>query len=272
MRIQDLGVMTGEILLFGGIYSNLPALDALLSIAMDRGIKPQNMICTGDVVAYCADAEASVARLRALGCLVLSGNCEVQLAQDADDCGCGFEEGSTCSALSARWYAHAKNQVTLENKVWMSGLPERIIFTHEGRRYAVVHGGASDIATFVWPVTSDADIQREIDLVQTQVGPVDTVIAGHTGIAMDKQVDGVRWINSGAVGMPPNDGDARGAFAILSGNTVQFERLTYDTETAHQAMIAAGLTQGYHETLVSGFWPSEETLPPEMRRQSSANG
>lgn len=272
MRIQDLGVMTGEILLFGGIYSNLPALDALLSIAQGCGIAPRNMICTGDVVAYCADAEASVNRMRALGCPVLSGNCEVQLAQGADDCGCGFEDGSTCSALSARWYAHAQNQVSLESKVWMGGLPDRIVFAHEGKRYAVVHGGASDIATFVWPVTSDKEIQREIDLLQTQVGNVDVVIAGHTGIAMDRQVSGVRWINSGAVGMPPNDGDTRGAFAILSGNTVQFERFSYDSETARQTMIAAGLTQGYHETLVSGFWPSEETLPLEMRRQSSASG
>ena len=147
MRIQDLGVLTGEILLFGGIYSNLPALDALLSIVQGRGIAPHNMICTGDVVAYCADAEASVNRMRALGCPVLSGNCEVQLAQGADDCGCGFEDGSTCSALSARWYAHAQNQVSLESKVWMGELPDRIVFTHEGKRYAVVHGGASNIAS-----------------------------------------------------------------------------------------------------------------------------
>jgi predicted phosphodiesterase len=42
---------------------------------------------------------------------------------------------------------------------------------------------------------------------------VDCVIAGHTGIAMERVVDGVRWVNPGAVGMPPNDGDPRVAFA-----------------------------------------------------------
>ena len=272
MRIEDIGELYGEILLFGGIYSNLAAFDAVISQATARGIAPSNMICTGDVVAYCADAYASVCRIRTLGCSVLSGNCEVQLAQDAEDCGCGFDEGSVCSALSRGWYAHAQEDVTLENKKWMGGLPDRIVFTHSGKRYAVVHGGASDIATFVWPVTSDQQIAAEIDLLCAQVGPIDAVIAGHTGIAMDRTVYGVRWINSGAVGMPPNDGDQRGAFAVLSGESVALERFTYDYRPSVSNMTAAGLTQGYHTALQTGFWPSEDTLPAEMRRQSSASG
>lgn len=272
MRIKDIGVLEGEILLFGGIYSNLAALDGLIEQAQALNILPSNMICTGDVVAYCADANACVNRIRALGCPVLSGNCEVQLAQDADDCGCGFEEGSTCSMLSRGWYAHAQQNVTLENKAWMGTLPERIIFTHHNKRYAVVHGGASDIATFVWPVSTDTDLRTEIALLTAQVGPIDGVIAGHTGIAMDRTVDDVRWINSGAVGMPPNDGDVRCAFAVLTDETVIFERLTYDYEATCNEMKEAGLTQGYDKALATGYWPSEEVLPPEMRIQFSAKG
>ncbi|MDA9789459.1 metallophosphoesterase family protein [Amylibacter sp.] len=265
MRIQDLGVLNGEILLFGGICSNSAALDALIAIARQRGIDPKNIICNGDVVAYCADAEACSRAVRALGCAVLSGNCEVQLANGGDDCGCGFDDGSVCSVLSRDWYSHAQNTVTLENKVWMGSLPERIVFTHAGKRCVVVHGGASDIAIFVWPVATDDQIRGEIALVQSQVGAVDCVIAGHTGIAMDRVVDGVRWVNPGAVGMPPNDGDPRGAFAVMDGETVSFERLSYDFERTRQAMIEVGLTQGYETAITSGFWPSEDTLPEEMR-------
>ncbi len=272
MRIRDLGVIDGEILLFGGIYSNLSAFEAVLALAQARGIAPSNMICTGDVVAYCAEAEACVTRIRALGCPVLSGNCEVQLAGDADDCGCGYGAGSMCSILSRGWYSHAQKAVTLENKVWMGTLPERIVFTHKNKKYAVVHGGASDIATFVWPVSTDAAIGQEITLLQDQVGPIDCVIAGHTGIAMDRTVDGVRWINSGAVGMPPNDGDPRGAYGILNGDAITFERFDYNMAASISAMQAAGLTQGYDRALHTGFWPSEDTLPPEMRVQSSASG
>lgn len=272
MRVKDIGELHGKILLFGGIYSNLAAFDAVIAQAQSLGIPPRNMICTGDVVAYCADAQACVDRIRALDCPVLAGNCEVQLAQDEDDCGCGFDEGSECSILSRGWYAHAQRNVTLENKAWMADLPEHIIFAHAGKLYAGVHGGASDIARFVWPVATDAEIRAEADLLQTQVGPIDGVIAGHTGIAMDRTVDGIRWINSGAVGMPPNDGDPRGAFVILDGDEVSFERISYDAAPTVAAMQAVGLTQGYHTALETGFWPSEDTLPPEMRVQSSAKG
>ncbi len=266
VRIQDLGVLNGEILLFGGVYSNLAALEAVIDESGRRGIDPANMICNGDVVAYCADAEACSGAVRALGCAVLSGNCEVQLASDGDDCGCGFDDWSVCSVLSRDWYSHAKNTVTLENKVWMGGLPDRIVFTHEGKRCVVVHGGASDIATFVWPVATDDQIRREVALVQSQVGAVDCVIAGHTGIAMERVVDGVRWVNPGAVGMPPNDGDPRVAFAVMKGQSVSFERLSYDTVKTRDAMIEVGLTQGYETAITTGFWPSEDTLPEEMCR------
>jgi hypothetical protein len=89
---------------------------------------------------------------------------------------------------------------------------------------------------------------------------------------MDRSVNGIRWINPGAVGMPPNDGDPRGAYAILNGDELTRKRFTYDTARSIAAMHAAGLTQGYDTALETGFWPSEDTLPQIMRHQSSAKG
>ena len=272
MRIQDLGELEGDILLFGGVYSNLAALEALIAVAERLRIPPTHMLCSGDVVAYCAEAEASLQRIMGLGCPVLAGNCEVQLANDADDCGCGYDEGSTCSVLSLDWYRHARKEVTLESKAWMQKRPDRIVFTKGGKRFAMVHGGASNISKFVWPVATDAEIGAEITMLEQQVGAIDCVIAGHTGIQMDRTVDGVRWINAGAVGMPPNDGDPRGCYGILSGDQLSLKRLNYDAEKAKSSMILKGLTQGYDTTLTTGFWPSEDTLPPQMRVQSSAKG
>ncbi|MEJ6708392.1 MAG: metallophosphoesterase family protein [Amylibacter sp.] len=159
------------------------------------------------------------------------------MAGGGADCGCGFDEGSVCSVLSRDWSSHAQSTVSLENKAWMGGLPDRIVFTHAGKRCVVVHGGASDIATFVWPFATDDEIRCEIALAQQQVGPVDCVIVGHTGIAMDRVVDGVRWINLGAVGMAPNDGDPRCVLAVMNGENVSFERLSYDAEISPKAMV-----------------------------------
>ena len=94
MKKVDLGDLRGDIVIFGGVYSNLHALEALINHTINCGISPDNVICTGDVVAYCAYAEDSVKLIREFGCHVLAGNCEQQLANKSNDCGCGFEEGS----------------------------------------------------------------------------------------------------------------------------------------------------------------------------------
>jgi hypothetical protein len=47
-------------------------------------------------------------------------------------------------------------------------------------------------------------------------------------------------------------------------------RLSYDPAPSLAAMRAAGLTQGYDRALETGLWPSEDVLPPQMRRQSEA--
>jgi hypothetical protein len=52
-------------LLFGSIYSNLETLRALLIVAKQNNIPAENSICTGDIVAYCTDAEESVNAVRA---------------------------------------------------------------------------------------------------------------------------------------------------------------------------------------------------------------
>src|SRR5829696_1562793 len=57
--------LTGPLLLFGGPYSNLEATRAVLAEAERRQIPPERIVCTGDVVAYGADAKATVDLVRA---------------------------------------------------------------------------------------------------------------------------------------------------------------------------------------------------------------
>ncbi|MFU8777034.1 MAG: metallophosphoesterase family protein [Roseovarius sp.] len=271
MRIADLGQMDEPLVIFGGPYSNLQAMQALLARAKALGIAPERMICTGDVVAYCAQPVETVALIRAAGCLVLAGNCERQLAQNAMDCGCGFDAGTQCDLLSAGWYGHADRLVGAEARDWMGGLPDLILFTHAGRRAAVIHGGVSDVSRFVWPISDITVFQEEISYIQEVAGHIDMIFAGHCGLMFQRQIGAVDWINAGAIGMPPHDGRVETGFAVLDGN-VTFHRLAYDHITAQAEMRAAGLVQGYDATLLSGYWPSEDVLPPVLRRAACANG
>ncbi len=264
MRVVDLGELQGPVLLFGGPYSNAQATRALIGAARARGIGAERMICTGDVVAYCAEPAETVALIRDLGCVVVAGNCERQLAAGAGDCGCGFEDGSACDRLSAGWYAHADGQVSGEVRRWMADLPDVAVFRHAGRRHGVVHGGATDIARFLWPVSDDAAFAAEFAAFEAIAGPVDAIIAGHSGIPFIRRFGGREWINAGAIGMPPHDGQPQTRFAILDGMAT-IVSLDYDWHRARAAMERAGLRQGYHDALSSGYWPSEDVLPPGLR-------
>lgn len=272
MRIADLGEITGPVLVFGGPYSNLQATQALFARAKELGIAPERMICTGDVVAYCAQPAQTVEAIRAAGCVVLAGNCERQLARNALDCGCGFDAGTHCDLLSGGWYGHANRSVGAEAREWMAGLPDLMLFSHSGRRAAVIHGGMSDVSRFVWRVSDEAVFVEEIALIQEVAGPVDMVFSGHSGLMFQRRVGTVDWINAGAIGMPPHDGRVETGFAVLGPRGITFHRLPYDHCAAHAAMQAVGLVQGYDRALLSGYWPSEDVLPPVLRRAACANG
>ena len=150
IKVADLGTLDGPLLLFGGPYSNAQAVEALAEVAASRGMPGSQMISTGDVVAYCGEPVASVAAVRALGCVVVAGNCEKQLASGAEDCGCGFAPGSSCDLLSGAWYAHAAEVLSAADKTWMGALPDVATFRHQGERYGVIHGGVLGIARFTW--------------------------------------------------------------------------------------------------------------------------
>ncbi len=272
MQVQDLGRLEDTVLLFGGPYSNLAAARAVLSEAVRRGIAADHVICTGDVVAYCAEATETVAEVRRVGCAVVAGNCEKQLAAGEMDCGCGFEEGSTCDLLSVGWYAHADVQIGAEDRAWMGDLPDVVVFDQAGRRVAVIHGGVMDVSRFIWPTSPEAVFAEEVAALRDLVGPVDMVVAGHCGLAFTRDVAGVTWVNAGVVGMPPNDGVPDTRFAVLQSGEAVIHKLSYDHQAAHAAMQAAGLTQGYDKALLRGYWPSEDVLPPELRRAALASG
>lgn len=254
-------VADGPLLVFGGPYSNLQATRAVLAEAAQRGIPPRRVICTGDVVAYGADAAACCDLVMQSGIAAIAGNCEENLAAGALDCGCGFEEGTACDLLSRAWYAHANRQVTVAHRNWMAVLPRRLVLDlPDGRRLAVLHGGARDISRFLFASSADADLDEEIAATGC-----DGVIAGHCGLPFARRIGQGIWINAGAVGMPADDGTSRAWFAVLTpaGHAVRVKvlPLDYDHAAAAAAMRAARLPEGYAAALGSGVWPSCDVLP-----------
>lgn len=272
MKHRDLGVLDGDVLLFGGPYGNVQATRAVFDWACNARITQDHMICTGDIVAYCGAPAASVAAVRTSGCAVIAGNCEVQLAQNADNCGCGFEEGTTCDRLSVAWYAFARKYLDADARDWMADLPDVVTFIHHGKRYGVIHGGARDVAEFIWQTDDDAVFAREWSALEDVVGPVDAVVCGHSGLPFVRETPRGVWLNAGVIGMPPHDGGGDTRFAVLRRGQIGIERLQYDVSGAVDDMDDAGLPPDYRDALRSGYWPSEDILPLALRVAVSERG
>lgn len=257
---------TKSLLVFGGCYSNLEATRAMLGIAERLSFDPSHVICTGDVVAYCADPQATVDLIRKSGIHVVMGNCEESLTASADNCGCGFEEGSICDRLSAEWYSFATSHLDDRSRNWMGKLPRRLEIEMCGRRLAVIHGGGQQINRFIFQSTPISVKEEEIEALKC-----DGVIAGHCGLPFTQLFDDQLWHNTGALGMPANDGTCRTWYSILhprdDGIMIEPLPLIYSAETASDKMRACGLTGGYDNALMSGIWPSAAVLPAMERRQ-----
>ena len=266
---MDLGNLNDPILVFGGPYSNLAATLAIRKRAEALGIPPSRVICTGDLVAYCAEPNEVVDEIRHWGIPVVMGNCEESLANNSADCGCGFESNSTCALLSDSWYRYSNLHISDDNRLWMSSLPREIRFRFAGREIIVVHGAPSSINRFVFPSTPTAEKALEIETSQ-----VDIVIGGHCGIPFGQAVGEGFWLNGGVIGMPANDGTNSAWFMLLKssekGCIAEWHRMDYDWQQTQKSMRQAGLINGYAKTLETGLWPSMDVLPlSERRRQGS---
>jgi diadenosine tetraphosphatase ApaH/serine/threonine PP2A family protein phosphatase len=258
--IHDLGALDGPVLLFGGPYGNLHALDALLDAAARLRIPSGRTICTGDLAAYAADPEGVAGRLRAAGTPIVMGNVEESLGFAADDCHCGFADGSACSVLAAHWYRYAEKAVSPGTKAWMRSLPRRIDFTLGDARFAVIHGGVSEINRFVFPATPRDVTAGELDMAGT-----DAVVGGHSGLPFNESIGGRLWHNPGVIGLPANDGTPRVWYSLLTperdGIAIEIRALAYDHAAAAAAIRAVDLPGAYADALETGLWPSDDVMP-----------
>jgi predicted phosphodiesterase len=249
----------GPVLIFGGPYSNLQATKAVLSEASRLGIPPCHIVCTGDLVAYCGSPVETVALIREAGIRAVMGNCDEQLALDADDCGCGFSPGSACDRLSAAWFTFARQKIEALDREWLTQLPRRIDIGIGGRRLAIVHGTVSEINRFVF-ASSDMTLKR----AEIALSGCDGIVAGHSGLPFTQVIGDKLWHNAGAIGMPANDGTCRTWYSILmpgkGGLRIEVRPLSYDYRAAQRAMIEAGLPPDYRDALETGLWPSCDVL------------
>jgi predicted phosphodiesterase len=263
---QQLGNLDGPLLIFGGIYSNLQALQALRVEAERLQLPAQRIICTGDVVAYCADPEACVALVRDWGIHCIAGNVELQLMDGAADCGCNFEDNTRCDLFSKKWYPYVKAQLSATSLAWLAKLPQFLRFRYAEQDVLVLHGSYEATAAFIFRSTPWTTKAR-----QFQLAKADLILAGHCGLPFRETRKGKQWLNAGVIGMPANDGNPEVWYLTLraEGKKVvpNFHALAYDFQTAATRLEAANLPPAYAQTLRTGIWDNCDILPSTESQQ-----
>jgi predicted phosphodiesterase len=257
--LKNIGLLKGKILVFGGVYSNLQALEAIKNLAFADAIPPENIICTGDIVAYCAQPKECIELIKNWGIHCIAGNVELNLVNDIDDCGCNFEDGSRCDTFSRQWYPYLKSQMKQDDIDWLATVPQFISMAFADKKIAVLHGSYYNTSEFVFKSTNWEVKQQNFDALKA-----DVILAGHCGLPFSDENKGKLWLNAGVIGMPANDGTPRVWYAILNeidGFNFEIKELNYDFEKASKLMEGKPLPQTYQKTLKTGIWDNCEILP-----------
>ncbi|MDO6595389.1 metallophosphoesterase family protein [Oceanihabitans sp. 2_MG-2023] len=259
-KIKHIGTLNGKVLLFGGIYSNLQALEALKAVAEQKGIVPENCICTGDIVGYCAEPEETVQLLKLWKAKSILGNVEIQLTEGEADCGCDFTAGSRCDGFSKLWYPFAQSKLSKNAIDYLATFPDHITFNYANKKVTVVHGDYFNVSEFIFKSTDWSIKQRTIEATNS-----DVIVAGHCGLPFYQQKNNKLWLNPGVIGMPANDGTPQVWYAILEEvhGEMKFthHNLDYNYKLTNTLMSNGFLPEEYARTIVTGIWDNTEILP-----------
>lgn len=266
-KIENLGQLKGKILLFGGVYSNFQALEKLKSISEKENIKPENCICTGDIVGYCAQPEESIQLFKMWGAKSIAGNVEIQLKEGSDNCGCDFSKGSRCDGFSEQWYPFAQSKLSENSLDFIKSLPDHLQFELGNKKITVVHGSYFQVSEFIFKSTPWK--LKQPNFIDTKS---DVIIGGHCGLPFHEENNGLHWLNPGVIGMPANDGQPHVWYAILEiKNEVfsySFHSFDYDHCLTSELMKKKPLPKEYAQTILTGVWDNTEILPePESSQQ-----
>jgi hypothetical protein len=257
--------------LFGGVYSNYLALEALLEDANRRGL--ERLYCLGDLGAFGPFPDRVCRILRETGIAVIQGNYDNSIGNGLADCQCGYTDPRD-NYFAKLSYEYTFRHTSNEHKAWMWRLPSEIRAQVGPFHALLCHGSPRKTNEFLWETTtSDAFLNWLFEKYET-----DLIIGTHTGLHWHREpIPGKHFINCGAIGRPANDGETSVVYTVISavnadtaGNAsqldVDFVRLDYDHQRLAAEMTFEGLPEEFIETIRTGWWTTcNEILPAKER-------
>ena len=252
-----------KLALFGGVYSNDRALEAVLADA--RALGCEDLRCLGDLGGFGPFPDRAIDRLRAAGVPSIRGNYDDSVGNDRDDCACGYTDPRD-QRFAQVAFDYTAAHTSAENKRWLRGLPAQERLRIGNRRVLLCHGSPRRVNEFLWESTSpDAFLEWMCESYAA-----DVIACSHTGLPWHRALpSGRHVINVGAVGRPANDGRPEGSYAVLElgdDAKVELRSVAYDHEALAAEMRGESLPEEFVETILSGWWTTcLENLPAKER-------
>ena len=251
------------IALIGDVHANLPALNAVLANAEERGVT--TIFNTGDLVGYGPYPEEVIRVLRSRGVISIAGNYDRSLCsewwmskeQEGEASDMGWDTDSEESVIFqlkrdvSKWTYDA---LSPDSREYLAYLPEQIRKTVYNRKFLLVHGSPSSITEYI---TSETPKTRLLEIANSSNAHI--IVSGHAHMPFVGEVNQVHFINTGSVGRS-EDGDPRACYALLSCTSenklvVEHIRVPYDINETISKMEQCKLPELYIRAIREGRSP-----------------
>jgi putative phosphoesterase len=192
------------------VHGNLPALEAVL--AEVATLEADEIVVGGDVIAGPFPRE-SLDRLIGLGAIFVRGNAD--------------RESPRAPAGLWDWVAERLDPLSLE---FLSERPHALSLG--GVLYC--HGSPRDEDEILTRVSPDERFLAALEGVEERL-----VVGGHTHVQFVREIDGIRFVNAGSVGMP-YEGRPGAFWTVVDGERIEHRHTPYAVDAAVIAIRATG--------------------------------
>jgi predicted phosphodiesterase len=253
---------------FGGLYSNAPALEALLEDAARRRLEA--LVFLGDAGGFGPHPDRAARMLRGCGAVCVQGNYDHSVGNALGDCACGYTDPAD-NRYARVAYRYTLDGTSAGSRAWLASLPAQLRLRIGGRRVLLCHGSPRRTNEFLWESTSPPAFLGRL----VRDAAADAVLVTHTGLHWQRTLPGGElFVNVGALGRPANDGRTCVWYAVLErrpdaaggGLRAELVPLRYDHEGLAQEMEREDLPPEFVETIRTGWWTTcLEVLPGRER-------
>ena len=198
--------------LVSDIHGSDDALAAVVGELEQLGV--ERAVCLGDAVQGGDQPREVLDRLAALGWPVILGNADAFLLEIPED----SPEPLTQGHLDKREWTLAQLEPRHLDQI-RSFAPTLDVELDSGLVLRAFHGSPHSYDDVLLPETPDAQVERLLG-----GSGVDVLAGGHTHTQWTRYVDGALFVNPGSV-------RDNGAYAVLTGGSVEFRRAPWQNES-----------------------------------------